>query len=103
MIPSAPIDSRSIIAPGTPSAPIDGRSIIAPGTPSAPIDSRSTIAPGTPVRCPTSGRVFGNFRGADSDGEVAQWYENMRKGSAVHDEAEDSCGPCLIAEVNLSL
>uniref|UniRef100_A0A803L5W9 Sister chromatid cohesion 1 protein 2 n=1 Tax=Chenopodium quinoa TaxID=63459 RepID=A0A803L5W9_CHEQI len=69
-------------------------------TSSAPADSRSTIAPGTPIQCPNSARVFGSFRGADSDGEGAHSYENRRLEVSVHDGAEDSCGPSLLAEMN---
>lgn len=69
-------------------------------TSSAPAESRSTIAPGTPVQCPASARVFGSAMAADSDVEGVHSYENMRKELFLREE--DSAGPSLMAEVNLS-
>ncbi|KAK9698914.1 hypothetical protein RND81_08G140300 [Saponaria officinalis] len=65
-------------------------------SPRTPGDSRA-LAPGTPVRCSTAARVFGNARGADSDGEGVQSYDNVKRDFVLK---EEDSGPKLMDEMD---
>ncbi|KAL9231206.1 hypothetical protein vseg_006462 [Gypsophila vaccaria] len=68
-------------------------------SPTTPGDSRA-LAPGTPVRCSTSARVFGNARGADSDGEGAQSSNNLKRDFVLE---EEDLGPKLMDEMDTNV